>query len=48
MEFGWINIFGGGIVTVMLIPNILYVLKNKDTENKCTNKVMNIIEQIGR
>lgn len=24
MEFGWINIFGTIIVTIMLIPNIIY------------------------
>ena len=48
MEFGWINLFGGIFVILMLIPNIVYAIKNKDEENLCTNKVMNIIEQIGR
>ena len=48
MEFGWINLFGAIIVIVMMIPNIIYALRNKDEENLCTNKIMNMIEQIGR
>jgi len=48
MKFGWINAFGGGIVVLMLIPNIVYAVKNKDEKNLCTNKLMNIIEQVGR
>jgi len=48
MEFGWINLFGAVIVIVMIIPNIVYALRNKDEKNLCTNKVMNLVEQIGR
>lgn len=48
MEFGWINLFGAVIVITMLVPNIIYAIKNRDFANKCTNKVMNFIEQIGR
>ena len=48
MEFGWINLFGGIFVILMLIPNIVYAVKNKDEKNLCSNKFMNIIEQIGR
>ena len=48
MGFGWINVFGAVIVILMLIPNIVYALKNNDSENKCNNKLMNIIEQVGR
>lgn len=44
----WINIAGLFIVILMLLPNIIYALKFRGMENKCTNKVMNIIEQIGR
>ena len=47
MEFGWINLFGGFVI-LMLVPNIVYAIKNKDEKNLCTNKLMNIIEQIGR
>ncbi len=48
MEFGWINLFGAVIVVIILIPNIIYAFKNKGEKNLCTNKAMNIIEQIGR
>ena len=48
MEFGWINVFGACIVALMLIPNIVYAIRNKDGKNKCTNWFMNIIEQAGR
>nr|MBQ8253632.1 hypothetical protein [Lachnospiraceae bacterium] len=45
---GWINIFGLCMVIAILIPNIIYAVKFRDGQNKCTNKGMNIIEQIGR
>ena len=48
MEFGWINLFGGIIVILMLIPNIVYALQNRDEQNRCANKLMNILEQVGR
>ena len=40
MEFGWINVFGAVIVILMLIPNIIYALKNKGEKNNCTNQLM--------
>ncbi len=48
MEFGWINVFGAVIVILMLIPNIVYAINNKDEKNLCTNRLMNMIEQVGR
>lgn len=48
MQFNPINLFGFIIVAIMLIPNIIYGIKFKNVENKCTNKAMNIIEQVGR
>ena len=48
MEFGWINGFGAVIVVLMLIPNVVYAVKYKGEKNRCTNGVMNAIEQIGR
>ena len=48
MEFGWINVFGAVIVVLMLIPNIVYALKNKGEKNLCANRFMNVVEQIGR
>ena len=35
MEFGWINLFGAIIVAIILIPNIIYAIKNKDEKNLC-------------
>ena len=48
MEFGWINIFGAVFVILMLIPNIVYAMNNKGEKNLCTNRFMNLIEQVGR
>lgn len=48
MEFGWINLFGAAFVILMLVPNIVYAIKNKGEKNLCTNRFMNVIEQIGR
>ncbi len=45
---GWINLFGLIIVILLLIPNAIYAIKHRDAENKCTNRLMNILEQIGR
>ena len=44
----WLNIFGLIIVALLLIPNIIYALKEKNQVNKCTNRFMNVLEQIGR
>ena len=48
MEFGWINVFGAVIVVLMLIPNIVYAIKNKGEKNLCANRFMNVVEQVGR
>ena len=48
MSFGWINVFGTIIVVLMLVPNVVYALKNRGEENRCTNRWMNLLEQIGR
>lgn len=45
---GWINVFGLCIVIAIMIPNIVYAIKFRGAENKCTNKTMNVLEQIGR
>lgn len=44
----WINFLGLITVIIILIPNVIYGLKNKGVKNLCRNKVMNILEQIGR
>ena len=48
MEFGWLNVFGAGIVILMLVPNVVYALRHREEENLCSNKLMNLVEQIGR
>ena len=48
MKLGWINLFGAVIVIIMLIPNIIYAVRNKNQKNLCKNKFMNVIEQFGR
>ena len=48
MKFGWISVFGAVIVILMMIPNIIYAIRNKDEKNQRTNRLMNVIEQIGR
>lgn len=44
----WFNTFGIVIMILLMIPNIIFAIKFRGQENKCTNKAMNIIEQIGR
>lgn len=44
----WLNLFGLIFVILLLIPNIIYALKAKNQQNKCTNKFMNVVEQISR
>lgn len=48
MKFGWINLIGGIIVALMLIPNIIFAIKNKETQHNKANKLIVIAEQIGR
>lgn len=44
----WLNIWGLLLVILLLIPNIIYAFKVKNQHNRCTNKLMNVLEQIGR
>lgn len=45
----WINIWGLCIIVAMLIPNIIYAYKFRNTCNQCQCcKSMYILEQIGR
>ena len=48
MEFNWINIYGGIVVALMLIPNIIFAIKNKEQKPNKSNRIINIIEQISR
>ena len=48
LGFGWLNLYGLILVLLLLIPNIIYALKHRGEENKCRNRLMNVLEQIGR
>lgn len=48
MEFGWINAAGGVIVTLMLVPNVIYAVRNPVWENRFECRTMNVLEQFGR
>ena len=49
MTVKWINIFGVIFTVIIIIPNNLYTIKIKDGfENKWNNKLIEIIEQLGR
>lgn len=45
---GWLNFFGVILVILLMIPNLIYLLKGKKRKRNCTNKWMNLLEQIGR
>ena len=47
MVLNLINFIQAGIVWIMLIPNLLFAI-HRPSENKCKNKIMNFIEQLGR
>ena len=49
MEFGWINLFGAGIVLLMMIPNIIYAAgpKQDKTQIKAPH-YLSACEQVGR
>ena len=47
-SWNWINFFELVIVVLLLAPNILYALKCRGEKNLCENRLMNVVEQIGR
>lgn len=45
----WLNFYGLIFIAVIMIPNIVFAVKCKDGfENKCNNKFVEAVEQIGR
>ena len=45
----WFNVFGLVFIVVIMFPNIAFAVRCKDDfDNKWNNKVIEIIEQIGR
>lgn len=44
----WLNVYGLIIMIIVMIPNIIFALKEKNFQCKYHNKVVEVIEQIGR
>ena len=49
MEFGWINLFGAGIIVLIMIPNIIYATGQKQDETQIeVPRGLSACEQVGR
>ena len=45
----WFNYYGLIIIAIIMIPNIIFAIKHKDSfENRYKNKAVEVMEQIGR
>lgn len=44
----WFNYYGLAVMAIIMIPNIIYAVKSKDTQNDYRNKIVEFFEQIGR
>ena len=48
MEFGWINLFGAGIIVLIMIPNIIYAAGQKQDETQIeVPRGLSACEQVG-
>ncbi len=48
MYMEYVNLYGAAMFVLLMIPNIVWAAKNKDAQNNCDNKLMNVLEQVGR
>lgn len=49
IDMDWFNYYGLAIIVIIMIPNIIFAIKCKDGfENLYKNKVVEVLEQIGR
>lgn len=49
MEFGWINLFGTGIIVLIMIPNIIHAARQKQDETQIeVPHGLSACEQVGR
>ncbi len=49
LRMEWLNVFGLAFMIVIMIPNILYAVKNRDgSGDSWKNRTAETIEQIGR
>ena len=44
----WLNIYGLITMIIIMVPNIIFAIKEKSFESKYNNKIVEFIEQIGR
>lgn len=45
----WINLYGLALMLVIMVPNMIFAAKNKDSfQNLWSNKAVEFLEQIGR
>ncbi|MGL4740181.1 MAG: hypothetical protein ACRC41_05165 [Sarcina sp.] len=44
----WLNTYGLTIIIVIMMPNIIFAIKEQNFESKYSNKIVEIIEQVGR
>lgn len=44
----WFNYIGLIFIVIIMLPNIIWAIKNKNYESRYNNKVINVFEQIGR
>lgn len=44
----WLNIYGLVIIILIMIPNIIFMIKEENFESKYNNKIVETIEQLGR
>lgn len=48
-KVNWINIYGLAFMLFIMIPNIIFAVKNKsEFQNLWNNKIIEVFEQIGR
>ncbi len=46
---GWFNYYGLAVMAVVMIPNIIYAVKNKgNVDDTYNNKLATVAEQVGR
>lgn len=47
-QMDWLNIYGLITMIIIMIPNAIFAIKEKNFESKYNNKTVELIEQIGR
>lgn len=48
MEFNWINLFNAITIVLILIPNVIFTIRNKERKVEKANILVCVVEQISR